>query len=123
MPPVVIKRKTRQRATGMAVVALVLLLSAGITALQPPQPKATTPVTIEILPAATAADVAKLLQEKGLIKSSWAFRLLGKLTGQEKMIKAGQYVLSPARTPQEILLTLSAGQTMDPAVKVTIPEG
>lgn len=123
MPPVVLKTTTRRRATGMVIVALILLLLTSISAFQPLQPQATVLVEFEVPPAANASDIAQLLQQKGLIKSAWAFRLLGKFSGQEKTIKAGRYMLSPAQTPQEILEVLSVGQTMDMAVKVTIPEG
>ncbi|MGI6128556.1 MAG: endolytic transglycosylase MltG [bacterium] len=123
MPSVIVKRRLRQRLIGILVIAFMLLLSTGINYLQPYQPHGTASVTIEVPPSATAAYVAQLLQEKKIIKSSLAFRLLGKFTGQEKMIKAGQYVLSPSQTPQEILLALSTGKTVDTAVKVTIPEG
>lgn len=123
MPPTVIRRKTGQRVLVVALVVMAFFLLTASTLLQPLEPRTTVPVTIEIPPAATAADVAQLLKEQGLIRSACAFRLLGKFTGQEKMIKAGQYCLAPSETPQDILQTLARGQTVNKEVKVTIPEG
>lgn len=123
MPSVVTRRKARLKAAGLMVLAVLFILYNGIALLQPPRPQATELVAIEIPPAATAANVAQLLYEKELIKSPLAFRLLGKFTGQEKMIKAGQYLLSPAQTSQEILQILSKGRTINKEVKITIPEG
>lgn len=123
MPPLITRRNIRERAVSLTALVVVFLLLTGINLLQPPQPEATDKVIVEIPPATTAAGVGQLLKEKGLIKSSLIFRLLGKLTGQEKMIKAGQYLFSPGQKPHAILQTLAEGQTVETEVKVTIPEG
>lgn len=91
--------------------------------LKPPQPGVDDMKVVEIPPAATATDVARLLKEEGLIRSTHVFRLLGKLTGQETAIQAGQYNLGPAQTPREILQILAEGLTFHREIKVVIPEG
>lgn len=65
--------------------------------------------------------VGDALQQQGLIRSSWAFRTLAKLTGSESRIKAGLYSLSPAMSPREILRWMVQGKAEQK--RLTFPEG
>lgn len=120
------KEKLRPRSSVIFVgllIALILLFLADIGAVQPHDVDGQEPMLIEIAANSTAKNVAQMLQEKRIIKSSLLFTMWGKLTGQERNIKAGKYMLSPTQTTREILHTLTTGSTMDISIKVTIPEG
>lgn len=65
-------------------------------------------------------DIATSLKNEGLIKDSVAFFIMVKLTGNDQSIQAGNFMLSPSMSSQEIYEMLTKG-VLD--VWVTIPEG
>ncbi len=67
------------------------------------------------------SQVASQLQEEGLISSRYLFVLWGKLLGYGKKIKSGEYRISPAMPPVNILAVLAKGVVVTHTV--TIPEG
>jgi UPF0755 protein len=74
-----------------------------------------------VRPGATLRHVAGELQEMGLITSKSLFLLWARTMGYGKHIKAGEYRLSPAMSPIQILHTLHKGIVV--THPVTIPEG
>lgn len=64
--------------------------------------------------------VAEELKKDNLIKSTWAFTLLGKQTGLGAKLQAGTFRLSPSYSAEEILKVLS-GKPLD--TWVTLLEG
>lgn len=66
------------------------------------------------------AKVAQELKKENLIKSTWAFTVLGKQTGLGSKLQAGTFRLSPSYSSEEILKIL-AGKPLD--VWVTLLEG
>ncbi len=79
------------------------------------------PIVISIVPGSTFSDVAHLLQQKGLIRSALAFRILATINHDLDKIKAGEYELSPSMTPKDILNTLVRGKIFEHVI--IIPEG
>ncbi len=67
--------------------------------------------------AATLAD----LEDAGLIRHPLRFRLLARIGDHDRRIQAGEYLLSPAMTPKQILTHLSEGRVH--LIRLTIPEG
>ena len=67
------------------------------------------------------ARVARDLESVGLIRSAVAVEWLGRFRGIAARLHAGEYLLSPAQTPGEILGTLTRGAVATYAV--VIPEG
>jgi UPF0755 protein len=61
------------------------------------------------------------LQERGLVRHPQKFRWLAWLRGDERHIRAGEYVLRPSMSPNDILDTLVSGEVL--LHKVVIPEG
>lgn len=123
MPLLVHPKRSAASALRLGWVAALFFLVTGWGALQPALPATNASVVIEVSPHATADQIAGLLQEKGLIRSSLAFQLLAKFSGQEGKLKAGRYLFSPGQTPWEILSMLAQGKTTTDAVRVTVPEG
>ncbi len=87
------------------------------------QPVSTVPsyMVVEIPKGTSFKDVAKRLEEKGLIRSKEIFYLLAWYKKQAGLIKAGEYKLSPSMTPEKILQILVSGKVVQHLV--TIPEG
>ena len=65
--------------------------------------------------------LTQILQQKGVIRHPAKFRLFSRINGDDKHIKAGEYVLSSAMTPKKILENLVTGRVR--LHKLTIPEG
>jgi len=80
-------------------------------------------VEFDITGGSTARELALNLQDQGIIKNQFAFRLYAKLSGNDNKIKAGKYYLSPSMSPEEILDKLVKGESINEDIKVTIPEG
>ncbi len=66
------------------------------------------------------ADIARRLEEKGLIKSAFGFKIYSLVTGAAAKFKPGSYDVPVTARGKDIVKLLVAGR---PAVKVTIPEG
>jgi len=67
------------------------------------------------------AQVVKVLQGEGLLRYPRLFYLYGRVTGAEKRVEAGEYLLSSSLRPQEITRRLLKGEVI--TYRVTIPEG
>ncbi len=65
--------------------------------------------------------ISQHLVQEGLIKDVTLFRLLVRYQGLSKKIQAGEYALSPAMAPRELLTTLTKGRVK--LYRLTIPEG
>lgn len=68
-----------------------------------------------------ATDIADLLTEKDLIKSSLIFRIVVKTNDLGGQLQAGSYRLSRSQTPKEIAESLTSGSEEE--FWITIPEG
>jgi len=69
----------------------------------------------------STGEISIILEEKGIIKSSSAFKNLAKLSGYDGKFKAGEYSLSPSMNAKEIMLILEGGRSN--TRRFTIPEG
>lgn len=63
------------------------------------------------------------LKDAGLIRSASCFNLYVWLRGFHHSLQAGQYVLNPNFSTKKIAEVLASGETYQPVVKITIPEG
>ncbi len=79
-----------------------------------------TTVKFKIEKGASTNDIVDKLEEMGLIKNSFMFRVLSKFNGYDSLYKSGVHYLSQGLTYDEIMTILSS----DPLItKVTFPEG
>ncbi|MHB1125427.1 MAG: endolytic transglycosylase MltG [Bacillota bacterium] len=88
---------------------------------EPVSPQSIPAVLLTIPPAASTAQISDLLSQKGLIRNAWVFRIQAMHTGQDKKLRAGEYMISPSESLREILNKLTKGQTV--TYSFTIPEG
>ena len=69
----------------------------------------------------TFDELATRLKTAGIITDKTRFKLYSRINGYDKQLKAGEYRLSAAMTPIQILDTLVQGKSV--LYRLTIPEG
>ena len=77
--------------------------------------------TVTIDPGQPFHTTIKSLYKEKIIEHPFRFKLLARIKGYERTVKAGEYLLSPSMTPIEILDILKKGSVF--LYKITIPEG
>ncbi|MDJ0894880.1 MAG: endolytic transglycosylase MltG [Alphaproteobacteria bacterium] len=70
---------------------------------------------------AGSAAIAGQLGEAGIIRYPWAFRIATRFTGQDRMLRAGEYQFPAGSSAQEVAGVLIAGVTLKR--RLTIAEG
>ncbi len=83
------------------------------------RPTGTGRILVEIPPGMPASRIARMLEDRGLIRNAWFFVVLASLSEDE--LKAGAYELDGRWPAHRILRKLRRGRPY--TVKVTIPEG
>ena len=78
-------------------------------------------VIISVHPGQTLRNTANLLERANLIKSKLKFILIARINGLDKHLKAGEYLLSAAMPPRQILEIMVKGAVN--LHKFTVPEG
>ncbi len=76
---------------------------------------------VVILPGQNLSTIANYLNYTGIITNPVKFKLLARIKGCDKKIKAGEYLLSSSMPPIKILETIASGRVC--LYKITIPEG
>ena len=76
---------------------------------------------ITVLPGQHFKMIASRLEEAGIVTDSVRFKLFARLKGYDKRIKAGEYRLSNALSPKQVLEIMVSGKVA--LYRVTIPEG
>jgi UPF0755 protein len=80
-------------------------------------------VQVTIPKGASASQIGAILVSKGVIKSSFGFRLAAYLKGGAEKIEAGTYVLHKGLTAPDALSALQHTAAQQSFVTVTFPEG
>jgi len=105
--------------------SLLLLLFLGVAAAFSSVflPAASSPrrTLVDVPPRSNLPEIARLLQEKGVIRNHYAFQLMARVLGESTNLKAGEYELSPHLSLIEIIDKLARGDAV--SHWVTIPEG
>lgn len=76
---------------------------------------------VVIMPGQNLSTIVNYLNNTGMIKNPVKFKLLARIKGCDKKIKAGEYLLSSSMSPIQILKTMASGKVL--LYKITIPEG
>lgn len=81
-------------------------------------------IIVEIPDGSNIADVAKILEERGLIRSRMVFQsYAGRHSRGTKKIKAANYQFTPSMSSVQIFNAMLNGKSYAGALSVTIPEG
>ena len=81
----------------------------------------TEAVTVLVPKGAGSAGVAVRLQQGGVINHPFLFRIAARLSGKDKLLKAGEYRFEPQISMAEVIDKLAAGDIV--YHQLTIPEG
>ncbi len=106
------------------VTAVVVALFGGLAwffmANSPVDPKA-KPVSYQLEPGTSVGDIANQLQNRKIIKSASAFKIVVTVKGLRSQLKAGSYELSPSQSTSAIASQLADGRIA--TNKLVVPEG
>ncbi|MBI5063859.1 MAG: endolytic transglycosylase MltG [Desulfatitalea sp.] len=80
-----------------------------------------TPVVISVAPGQSFTQLTGELSRHNIISSKYRFRLLARLRGEDKQLKAGEYALASSMTPLQVLDALVRNKVLQ--YRLTVPEG
>lgn len=78
-------------------------------------------ITVSIPKGSTAGDVGRILVEKGVIRSSFGFKLLARIKQSSSKLKPGAYNLDASMTPSTVIDKIARGDSV--SKWLSIPEG
>ncbi len=108
----------------VAVAAFFFLSNYFEGLLEPANPLASDEeVLVEISSGSGTSDIARLLENEGLIQNELAFRIYSRQQGLDQSYMAGKYLLNPSMSVPQIALKLATGDQYTETVWFTIPEG
>nr|WP_207952104.1 endolytic transglycosylase MltG [Paenibacillus turpanensis] len=84
----------------------------------------TEPVKLSVAGGSGSKEIARALEQNGLIKDDFIFLLYLKANGQGSRFQAGEYEMKPGLTLREIVDKLNKGEVVsEETIRFTIPEG
>jgi UPF0755 protein len=110
-----------------AIICLIILTVTGYVVLdvfeygKQPAGEGTQQSLFQITPGHRFDQIASQLNSSGIIQKPAYFRMIARYKNMDKKIRAGEYLLSPAMSPNQILDIMVSGKVY--LHKVTIPEG
>jgi UPF0755 protein len=105
-----------------ALCAVLLLVAADIFLfITSPATERSETVIIDFPVGTRLSALSDLLAQRGVVRSSFKFRLYARLSGETRHIKAGEYEFSTALRPDAVLSKLVRGEVV--LHQVTFPEG
>lgn len=117
----------RSAAGALALLLAAALLHAGLAPTPPAPPADTTPpadsshVVFHIPAGATFRDVVDTLVSRRIVVRPLLFRLRARLSGRDRLVKAGTYRLPAGVRAGDVLRALAEGRVLSRSV--TFPEG
>ncbi|MFZ9594516.1 MAG: endolytic transglycosylase MltG [Bdellovibrionia bacterium] len=92
--------------------AVVFFGKAAVFYFSPQDEDLHTPQIVEIRKGQTPREISKLLVDLGLVSDSSWFFLTGRLAGQWRRVKSGEYRLAADLSPREIFSVLTSGNSL-----------
>lgn len=114
----------RRLALGLAVLLLAGAAAGGLAlrrSLAPAGGPEAPQVTFQVTPGQSLSRVARNLEQQGLVRSARSAAWLARLRGQAGRLHSGEYRLSAALSPGEILARIARGEVV--TYEVVLPEG
>ncbi|OAH56092.1 MULTISPECIES: endolytic transglycosylase MltG [Bacillaceae] len=130
-PPAGRKKKRLKRAVLFVLVFFLLIMVGGAagayyvwqSAAKPADEISEEEVAVSIPLGSSLSSISQKLEESGVVKNATLFKYYVKYIG-EGDFQAGEYILSPSMTPEEIIAALKEGKVTGLADgKISIPEG
>ncbi|HEX6860193.1 MAG TPA: endolytic transglycosylase MltG [Caulobacteraceae bacterium] len=114
-------RRRNARGAGLLLLALVVLAAAwAASSYYGPGPK-DEPTSIFITPGSGLSAIASGLDEAGVIRSRLLFTVIGKLSGEARNLRAGEYQFAPHASMHTVLKAIREGRVV--RHQVVVPEG
>jgi UPF0755 protein len=104
----------------LALAAAGAALGAVRWALAPRDPSGAERV-FEVLPGDSLPAIARRLEVEGLVRTRWAVEAIGRHRQHAARLQRGEYALSPAQSPADILEQIATGRVI--TYEVAFPEG
>ena len=104
-------------AVGLAGVAVAGALFHLTSPVDPSAPSR----TFVVVPGSTLGQVARALEDEGVVRSHRVITTLGRYRDLDRHLRAGEYELSPAMSPFEILALFAEGRVK--TYELVLPEG
>jgi UPF0755 protein len=79
-------------------------------------------VRVTVPAGASVADIAEILEQRGVISGTFFFETRARLTGRGTSLRPGTYTLRRGASNESVLDLLAAGPPPD-VIRVTVPEG
>jgi UPF0755 protein len=108
-------------AAALGVVALAAIAGGTAWLLHRPGPPLAAPVTVTVPEGARLATIARDLASRGLLVHPWPLRVWARLSGRDRDVHWGEFLVTRPLTPLELLDRLTGPP--DALHAVTIPEG
>lgn len=109
---------------GGLLLALALAAASGIWFWRELHLRAASPAggaIVSVVPGEPFRDVCAHLQEAGVVRRAWVLHTWARWSGEDRLVRSGDYLFREAVSPLEVLQTLrSPGAALN---RVTIPEG
>jgi len=102
-------------------VACLFVVADILLFLTSPATKRSESVVIDFPVGTPLSALSDLLEQRGVVRNSFRFRLYARLKGEARSIKAGEYEFSTALRPDAVLSKLVRGEVL--LHQVTFPEG
>lgn len=99
----------------MVIVLAVLIWGSA------PMSRSSEPIRVVVPQGASGRTIAGILQEKGLIRSPFVFRLTCTLSGSSGRLKPGAYEFTQSMSVPDVVKRLVRGETLQSWI--TVPEG
>jgi UPF0755 protein len=112
--PSKLKRLFKYGALIAGALIILAVVAAGVwyqLSLRPAAASGEARVRIKVESGSSPREIASLLKQKNLIRSSLAFDVYTRLSGTRSKLQAGTYNLSPADTTNKIVDALVSGKT------------
>ena len=107
---------------GLALAGVALAVALGVvrSALRPLEPGGAQQV-FEVAAGESLPEIARRLEEAGLVRSRLAVELVARSRDLAGRLQRGEYEVSPAQSPREILEQIASGRVI--SYEVAFPEG
>ena len=107
--------------SGIALALIGAASAAGVHWLLAPANPVAAEIVFTVAPGQPLGEIARSLERARLVRSASAVAWIARLHGQSGALRSGEYALSAAQTPSEILAVLESGRTL--SYPVVLPEG
>lgn len=116
------RRHTNRRTIVSAVIAGTLALLSYLFVVAPPE-NFPTGELVNIPEGATLSEASVLLENNGVVRSSFAFKAVERLFGREGSIHAGDYFFKEPRGLFSVAYAVGVGQYGLEPIRIRVPEG